>query len=249
MTESPQHVIIRREGDIEVRQYAPYVVAEVDVEAPDPIEAAQRGFRPLADYIFGNNLPKQEIAMTAPVTAEAKGEKIAMTSPVTSSASADGVYTVRFSMPSKWTLDTLPQPGNDRVRLVPVESELVLAITFRGRNDPKKLDAAGRSLTTFAAENGLTPIGDPTWAGYSAPTFPFPFASGKSYWGSARASRRECTSIGSCSRICPLRLTAAVGDQLVLDRCVLVDVDGLVEDSRAPNRVAEGHQELQRLLR
>lgn len=161
-------------GNIELREYSPHLVAEVDVEADGLREAAERGFRPLADYIFGNNRPKDEIAMTTPVTARAAGQKITMTSPVTSSVDADGSYTVRFSMPSKWTMDTLPRPNNDRIRLLEVPAQQVLARRFRGRSDSNRMASGARELLAFAEENDLVAEGEPTWAGYSAPYVPVP---------------------------------------------------------------------------
>lgn len=179
MIDTPPYLVIRKTGDIELREYSGYIVAEVDVAASSLRDAAEQGFRPLADYIFGNNLPADMIEMTAPVTAEPRrsnrrGEKIAMTAPVTSSVGADGTYTVRFSMPPTWTMATLPKPNNPRVRLVEVGAHDVLAIKFRGQNEPERIASGGRDLLAFAAANDMTPEGEPAWAGYSAPYVPVP---------------------------------------------------------------------------
>ena len=85
--EEPSFKVISKTGTFEVRQYAPMLVAETTVEG-DMDEASNRGFRRIADYIFGNNQSAQsgnaaKIAMTAPVTLEPQSEKIAMTAPVT----------------------------------------------------------------------------------------------------------------------------------------------------------------------
>jgi hypothetical protein len=71
-TEEPAHRVVERVGAIEIREYAAMIVAEVEVSG-DQTRASNRGFRPLANYIFGGNTPRQEIAMTTPVTARPQG--------------------------------------------------------------------------------------------------------------------------------------------------------------------------------
>jgi len=70
MTETLAYDVVEIVDAIELRAYAPSVVAEVSVEASDHQSAANQGFRPLARYIFGNNLPRDKIAMTTPVMAD-----------------------------------------------------------------------------------------------------------------------------------------------------------------------------------
>ena len=119
--ETPRYATVLRDGDHEVRDYPALVVAEVTVEG-DQKTAASRGFRLLANYIFGGNRQRAEIAMTAPVAQQAEGQKIAMTAPVAQVPGAAGVWIVRFTMPSAWTLDTLPVPDDRRVRGAPIPS-------------------------------------------------------------------------------------------------------------------------------
>ncbi|MDH3298896.1 MAG: heme-binding protein [Acidimicrobiia bacterium] len=176
MTETLSYRVIDSSDSIELREYAPHIVAELSVEAAGVRQAAEKGFRPLANYIFGNNLPREKIAMTTPVTAsaEGEGERIAMTAPVTSTGVADGRYRVRFSMPAEYTMQTLPKPANPDVHLVEVEAQLVLAATFRGRDDHKRVAAGAQRLLDRATELDMKIVGQPTWAGYSAPYVPVP---------------------------------------------------------------------------
>ncbi len=172
--DTPSFVVVSSTDEIELREYSAYIVAEVDVEASNLIEAAERGFRPLAGFIFGDNAPSDKIAMTTPVTAAPKAEKIKMTAPVTASPSDAGTYTVRFSMPPTWTMETLPEPTNADVRLLEVPAHRVLVMKFRGRNDPSRMMAATEQLARFADDNELGVDGEPFWAGYSAPYVPVP---------------------------------------------------------------------------
>ena len=129
-------------------------------------EAMSAGFRKCAGYIFGKNAPrpdasrKQTIAMTAPVMAEVPAQKrtIAMTAPVMAEApsggAADaalaGTYTVSFTMPGKWTLDTLPVPLDPDVRLTAVAPETVAALTWHG-GSPREAETRRREATLRAA--------------------------------------------------------------------------------------------------
>jgi hypothetical protein len=173
-TEMPAFTVIAEDGAAEIRAYAPMIVAEVTVEAPSVAEAANAGFRPLANYIFGGNAPRQKIAMTSPVTAAPKGQKIAMTAPVTAAeSSAAGAYVVRFIMPAEWTMDTLPSPANPDVRLVPVPGRTLAAYRYTGSDSEKKREKAEAALRAFAEAGGYTVTGEPEWAGYDAPFVPF----------------------------------------------------------------------------
>src|SRR3954447_23352938 len=49
-----RYKIVRRERDVEIRDCTPMIAAEIKVSG-DRAEAIQKGFRTLADYIFGNN--------------------------------------------------------------------------------------------------------------------------------------------------------------------------------------------------
>lgn len=182
--ESPKfEVAISGEG-AELRRYAPMIAAEVQVAADDVDAAGSMGFMPLANYIFGNNLPGETIDMTAPVTTApvsergsmtgGDGDKIAMTAPVTTSPTEDGLFTVRFMMPSKWTMDTLPAPADERVALVPVPERHIAVAGFTGAKEAASIKAAERAIEDFVSANNLVPTGEFTLAGYSAPFVPDP---------------------------------------------------------------------------
>lgn len=114
--EEPKFTALVIDGACELRRYAPLIVAEVRVTG-EMQAATNAGFRLLAGYIFGGNDARKSVAMTAPVTlAASTGTKIAMTSPVTI-AGREGDWVVQFTMPRQWSLETLPVPDDQRVRL------------------------------------------------------------------------------------------------------------------------------------
>jgi hypothetical protein len=65
--EQPKYTVVSVKNNIEVRDYAPMIVAEVEATG-ERGEAITQGFSILTDYIFGNNKSSSKVAMTAPVT-------------------------------------------------------------------------------------------------------------------------------------------------------------------------------------
>ena len=171
-TEEPAHTVLVEDGKFQVRQYEPTIVAEVEVTG-DMRRAGNSGFRPLADFIFGNNTARDEIAMTAPVT-RVKSEKIEMTAPVTRVANGDDTWTVAFVMPSKWTMETLPRPNNPDVTLREVPGELIATIKFSGLGRERTQAKKQAELESWISSQGYEVIGSPRYAGYDAPWTPAP---------------------------------------------------------------------------
>jgi hypothetical protein len=67
--EQPDYKLITSEENIEIRDYSPMILAEVEVSG-ERKQAIREGFKILADYIFGNNTSNIKMEMTAPVTNE-----------------------------------------------------------------------------------------------------------------------------------------------------------------------------------
>ena len=128
--EEPAYKTVLSNGAFEIRDYPSLIVAEVTVTGAQK-EAARAGFRLLAGYIFGGNKPRQNIEMTAPVEQQPAGEKIAMTAPVTQVKDA-GSWIVRFTMPSAYTMETLPEPNDPNVHLRRLPATRYAVIRFSG---------------------------------------------------------------------------------------------------------------------
>ena len=169
--EEPVYTVVQQYDGFEVREYAPYVVAEVVVPGPAD-EAGNRGFRRLASYIFGDNKGERKIAMTAPVTQTAAPTKIEMTAPV-SQTETDGGYLVQFTMPGTFTLDTLPEPLDPQVRLRQMPGARYAVIRYSGFwSDSNYNDHLDRLRRDVAAA-GLTTTGAPVYSRYDAPWVPW----------------------------------------------------------------------------
>ena len=168
--EEPQYKIIMKDGDFELRDYAPYIVAEVVIEG-DRDSAVNAGFRMLAGYIFGGNTSQSKIAMTAPVT-QSKGEKIEMTAPVTQTGSGSS-WVIQFMMPQTYTMSTLPKPDDERITLKQIKSRRVAVLKFSGLWTEGNLNARHEELVAIIAKKSLKPKGEATYAFYDPPWKPF----------------------------------------------------------------------------
>jgi SOUL heme-binding protein len=174
-TEEP-HFIRTPLGDaVELRQYGPRIAAETTVTDVEE-RARSIGFRRLANYIFGANHRDETIKMTAPVAQQSDrgSEEIAMTAPVAQSRGSDGRWTIRFFMPSKWTIDTLPTPNDDNVALVTVPGETVAVLRFTGDRGSAAVAARTEELVKTLHNNGISVTGEPVAWFYDPPwTLPF----------------------------------------------------------------------------
>jgi len=170
--EEPEHSSEQLSKQVEIRRYGPRIAAETVVDG-DEASARNVGFRRLARYIFGQNRGRARIDMTAPVGQQQAGERIAMTAPVSSTSSPQG-WVVRFYMPADWTLESLPMPDDDRVRLVEVPAESVAVLRFNGTASPAIVAARAADLRNELKAYGFETVGPPAAWFYDPPwTLPF----------------------------------------------------------------------------
>ena len=175
-TEEPKFELLEKADAIELRQYPTMVIAEVSLEG-NLDEISSKGFRLIADYIFGNNKAKsgasEKISMTASVTVESPSEKIAMTAPVTVQQK-HGNWRMYFVMPAKYSLESLPVPNNSQVMLRVIPARNVAVITFSGLADESKTEKKTKELLAWMDTKHLKPTSNPELARYNPPwTLPF----------------------------------------------------------------------------
>ena len=169
MTETPKYSVLKKQKNIELRLYTDYIQAEVIIVERDYKSAIEKGFNILAGYIFGNNITRQKIEMTAPVQVS-QSQKIAMTTPVI--VTGDKKYTVAFIMPAKYTLDTLPIPKDDDIHFTLIPAYQMAAIRFSGFFQQKNINKNKELLRQWMEKNGLETQGDFIVAGYNPPWVP-----------------------------------------------------------------------------
>jgi hypothetical protein len=170
--EEPRHTVEQTVNGVQIRRYDPRVAAETVVAATEE-DARNRGFRRLAGYIFGANHANSKIAMTAPVGQQrgqaGAGERIAMTAPVSQEAESEGNWTIRFFMPAKWTLDTLPAPNDETVKLVTVPAETFAVLRFTGDRGPGAVASRTDELLRLLDDTEFQQTGQPVAWFYDPP--------------------------------------------------------------------------------
>ena len=174
--EEPKFNLIAKENAFELRVYQPKIIAEVSIDA-DLSESSSKGFRLIADFIFGNNTSRlggsEKISMTAPVSVYEKSEQISMTAPLGVQEVKDG-WKVYFVMPSKYTLDSIPKPNNAQVSIKQIPAKKFAVIRFSGLVDEEKMNKKVKDLNEWIVSRNLKAISNPELARYNPPwTLPF----------------------------------------------------------------------------
>jgi hypothetical protein len=158
--EEPNFDVLAEHESYEVRRYEPYLVAEVDVVGDKPDRSA---FRILAGYIFGDNDGGEKMQMTAPVESR---DKSADDSP-------DGdVQTYAFVMESKYTLNTLPQPEDKRIRLLERPERVIAVRRYSGGWSETKFSKNRQVLLDALIDDNIAVAGDAEFARYNSPFKP-----------------------------------------------------------------------------
>ena len=181
--EEPKFELIAQDGSFEIRRYAPVIIAETLVSG-NMDEASGKGFRLIADYIFGNNTvagaaaekASRTIAMTAPVVLEPMAAKIAMTVPVTAEPldaatdlSTATQWRIHFVMPAQYSMPDLPKPNNEAVSLRQLPARTFAVLTYSGLNSAFRLQQKTGELGAWLKAKSIEPTGAPLLARYNPP--------------------------------------------------------------------------------
>lgn len=156
MTETQPYTVVRSIEGIELRDYPEHVLVEVDA-AGDFFTAGNRGFRPLLQYISGENSNRQSIAMTAPVIQAPR---------------SDVDHVVSFVLPAEMDPAAVPNPGDARVRTRVVPAGRVAALRFSGGSNEERYSDRATELLSAVNRAGLVPAGEVFFARYDPPWKP-----------------------------------------------------------------------------
>lgn len=144
--------------DIEIRHYDSHLLASVRVRG-DFKSASYNAFRPLFNFISGDNSAAQEIAMTAPV----------LQTPDTTKDS----WVVSFVMPRSFDLTNIPAPSSDIVAVVANPATTMAVVEYRGGWGRELYAEHEAQLLTALDESAFRPCGEPLWARHNSPMTPW----------------------------------------------------------------------------
>ena len=174
-TEEPDFNLILKKDNFEIREYEPKILAQVEVVG-DFDDASKKGFRLLADYIFGNNVSddgSSKIDMTAPVVLEPKSKVIDMTAPFIKEGNGRE-WLISFVMPKEFSIKNLPKPNNKEIKIIKLPKEKYAVIIFSGLIRESNYKEQEKLLKNFINAKKLTTVGQLQIARYNPPwTLPF----------------------------------------------------------------------------
>lgn len=174
-TEEPEFTVLFQEENLEIREYEPRIIAHVKANG-DFDDASSKGFKMLADFIFGNNTinnSSKKISMTAPVSASISSKKISMTAPVIAENN-NNEWSIAFVMPKEFTMETLPVPNNQNIEITALPKEKFAVVVFSGLVRESSYNKKVNLLNEFIKKKKLTPLSSIQIARYNPPwTLPF----------------------------------------------------------------------------
>lgn len=159
-TEEPDYDAVRKDGEIEIRDYDAMVVAET-IKSGYHEKARRSGFETLADYISASNRSGKKITMTAPVLQQ-----------LSENEGQTKGWAIRFVMPKSYSRSTLPTPSSTAVSLKDVPAKRVVAIRFSGNFSASLASKKLMALYNYIADENLKQKGDPEYAFYNPPWTP-----------------------------------------------------------------------------
>jgi hypothetical protein len=156
------------------------VSEKIPMTAPVTEEAVEEDFNesekiPMAAPVTEEIVEESEkIEMTVPVTEESinESEKIPMAAPVTEEESKPHTYRISFTMPSKYTLNTLPVPEDERIKFKEIRNQKMAVLRFKGRVNHKLAEEEMEELKKWLKIKDIKPKSNFIVAQYNNPAVP-----------------------------------------------------------------------------
>ena len=170
-SQEPPFTLEARTEQYDIRTYGPMLVAETRIEAGFK-DAGNRGFKILADYIFGNNQSRTMLPQAPSRDMRSPSEKVAMTAPVNQVQSPWG-FLIQFTMPASFTLTTLPKPNDGRVHLRELPARRMAVSRYSGSWSEASYQKHRRALVSSLKHDGIQATGEPVFARFNSPFRPW----------------------------------------------------------------------------
>lgn len=158
-SQEPVYKVLQKNNEYEIRKYDPYIIAQVSFQGSYQM-VTNKGFKVLANYIFGDNEKNVKMPMTAPVFVE-KNEK-------------DNGYTVTFVMPNSYNKKTLPKPNDSRIKITAKPSNKLAVYSFSWYPSAKRVEQKKQKFMMLLKRDGIKAESSVLLARYNPP-FILPF--------------------------------------------------------------------------
>jgi len=157
MVKEVKYRLIKKLNKVEVRLYNNLIIAKVD-------GYGDAGFNVLFNYISGNNTRKVNLEMTSPVISQ----NIEMTAPVLSEKDS-----IAFVMPEEYTLETTPEPNDERIVIQEIPERSVATLRFSGRWTSSNFTKKSKQLFQQLQKSNIKTKGNIFGMRYSGPLTPW----------------------------------------------------------------------------
>ena len=168
--EEAKYRVLEKREKYEIREYAPRLVAETTV-TQEFEEAGNVAFERLFAFISGENGMNEKIDMTAPVSQRAADDSIMPESFNRQNASFKD-WVISFTMPSKYTLENLPEPENKTISFRKETRHKVAALRFSGHLNSELASRKVKELETWMNKNNYPAKSSFVFAQYNPPFIP-----------------------------------------------------------------------------
>ena len=155
LSEQPVYEVLKQEGDFELREYEPLLIATTPVQG-DYKQALDDGFVRLAKYIFGENKSGLQMGMTIPVIhgplqGEIKGKVQTLSIP--DFRNLDHM-SMSFVLPSDMKHATAPMPNDSSVHLQEIPAQTWAVNAYSGKSEPEDIVANVKALQEWLSGSG-----------------------------------------------------------------------------------------------
>ena len=155
--ETPEYNVELSDKNFELRSYKSFIKTKVYMEGSQN-QALRNGFRPLVRFIGAKERSSEKISMTVPVMQE--------------QTQTSRKWAVSFSMPSKYSLDDVPEPSSSNVKHELVPKKLMAVIQFSGRASEELIKTKEIELRKWLKGSKYKIIGFANYYFYNDPITP-----------------------------------------------------------------------------
>lgn len=156
MTAQPPYTVVRAFPGFDVRSYPDRVLVQVRVDG-NFTRAANRGFRPLQEYLGGRNSTATTLPMLPPVLQERAGES---------------GHLISVALPGESDPERVPVPLDESLRILAEPTHEAAVLRFGGGWSTKRFTERGRELLGSLASADLLPDGPVYYAWFDPPFRP-----------------------------------------------------------------------------